>query len=197
MKKDMKTRQTILKAALECFSKNGYVNTSISDIVKCSGVSKGGIYWHFKSKEEMFVQMIEEEYEPWLNSIHSTLSTISDPIEKLKKYGEMFYSQIDIPIFKLIPESYWGEVGEQYRERLNKCYSKDDELIHSIFTEAINKKQIKVSDAKALTWIYISMLEGLFAKLSLRWEDKEELVKYFEQGIDIFLEGLTVNNDTN
>lgn len=197
MKKNMKTRQIILKAALECFSKNGYVNTSISDIVNHSGISKGGIYWHFKSKEEMFVQMIEEEYELWLTSIYSTLSTISDPIEKLKKYGEMFYSQIDIPIFKLIPESYWGEVGEQYRERLNKCYSKDDELIHSIFTEAINKNQIKINDAKALTWIYISMLEGLFANLSLRSNDKDELIKYFEQGINIFLEGIRENKDTN
>ncbi|MED3571012.1 TetR/AcrR family transcriptional regulator [Cytobacillus praedii] len=196
MKKNIKTRQIILKAALECFSKNGYVNTSISDIVNRSGISKGGIYWHFKSKEEMFVQMIEEEYEPWLNSIYSTLSTISDPIEKLKKYGEMFYSQIEIPVFKLIPESYWGEVGEQYRERLNKCYSKDDELIQAIFTEAINKNQIKMTDPEALTWIYISMLEGLFANLSLRPNDKEELIKYFEQGITIFLEGIR-DKDTN
>lgn len=191
MKKE-KTRQMILKAALECFSKNGYINTTMNDIVKTSGLSKGGIYWHFKSKEEMFVQLIEEEYESWLNVINSSLSTMSDPIEKLKKYGELFYSQIDYSVFKLIPESYWGEVGEHYRDRLNKCYSKDDELICAVFTEAIAKNQIRFSDPKALTWIYISMLEGLFAKLSLQWENKDELVKYFEQSINIFLEGIKV-----
>ncbi|MET3289361.1 TetR/AcrR family transcriptional regulator [Brevibacillus fluminis] len=190
MKRDQITRQLILKAALECFSKNGYVNTSLNDIVKISGISKGGIYWHFKSKEEMFVQMIEEEYEPWLNTIHSALSILSDPLEKLKKYGELFYSQIDLPVFKLMPESYWGEVGEQYRDRLNQCYSKDDELIYAVFTEAIANNQLRITDAKALTWIYISMLEGLFAELSLRSEKKDELVAYFEKGIDIFLEGI-------
>ncbi|MGO0061133.1 TetR/AcrR family transcriptional regulator [Brevibacillus fluminis] len=190
MKRDQITRQMILKAALECFRKNGYVNTSLNDIVKASGISKGGIYWHFKSKEEMFVQMIEEAYEPWLNTIHSALSTLSDPLEKLKKYGELFYSQIDLPVFKLLPESYWGEVGEQYRDRLNQCYSKDDEFIYAVFTEAIANNQLRITDAKALTWIYISMLEGLFAELSLRSEKKDELVAYFATGIDIFLEGI-------
>lgn len=198
MKNDNMTRQIILKAALECFTKYGYINTSMNDIVKYSGISKGGIYWHFKSKEEMFVQLIEEEYEPWLNTVHSALATTSDPIEKLKKYGELFYSQIDLPVFKMIPESYWGDVGEHYRDRLNKCYSKDNELIYAVFTEAIAQNQIRITDAKALTWIYISMLEGLFAELSLEWDnkDKDELVKYFEQGIDIFLDGIRVKKDS-
>ena len=189
MKKEA-TRQVILKAALECFIKNGYVNTSMNDIVKSSGISKGGIYWHFKSKEEMFVQMIEEEYEIWLNRVYSSLSDIPDPMGKLKKYGQLFYSQVDLPIFRLIPESYWGEVGEHYRERLNKCYSKDDELISAIFEAAISQNKLKMTDPKALTWIYISILEGLFAELSLQWENREELNAYFEQAIVIFLDGI-------
>jgi AcrR family transcriptional regulator len=181
MKNDNMTRQIILKAALDCFTKYG------------------GIYWHFKSKEEMFVQLIEEEYEPWLNTVRSALATTSDPIEKLKKYGELFYSQIDLPVFKMIPESYWGDVGEHYRDRLNQCYSQDNELIYAVFTEAIAKNQVRITDAKALTWIYISMLEGLFAELSLEWDnkDKDELVKYFEQGINIFIDGIRVNKDSD
>ncbi|WP_227017818.1 TetR/AcrR family transcriptional regulator [Sinanaerobacter chloroacetimidivorans] len=189
MKKES-TRQIILKAALECFIKNGYVNTSMNDIVNHSGISKGGIYWHFKSKEEMFVQMIEEEYEIWLNRVYSALSDIPDPIGKLKKYGQLFYSQVDLPIFRWIPESYWGEVGEHYRERLNQCYSKDDEFISAIFEDAISQGKLKMTDPKALTWIYISILEGLFAQLSLQWENRETLNDYFEQAIVIFLDGI-------
>ena len=184
------TRQAILKAALECFAKNGYINTSMNDIVKSSGISKGGIYWHFKSKEEMFVQMIEEEYEVWLNTVYSSLDAISDPIGKIRKYGQLFYSQIDFPVFKMIPESYWGEVGEHYRDRLNQCYSKDDALMLDVFTDAISKDLLRLSDPKALTWIYISTLEGLFAELCLQWQDKEKLETYFEQAIDIFIEGI-------
>lgn len=189
MKKNT-TRQTILKAALECFAKNGYVNTSMNDIVKYSGISKGGIYWHFKSKEEMFVEMIEEEYENWLNIVSSSLSSLSDPIEKIRKYGQLFYSQVDVPIYKMIPESYFGEVGEHYRDRLNKWYSQDDEMLLDIFSDAISRDLIRIADPKALTWIYISTMEGLFAELCLQSENKEELEAYFEQAIDIFIQGI-------
>jgi len=189
MKKEL-TRQIILKAALDCFIKEGYVNTSMNDIVKNSGISKGGIYWHFKSKEEMFVQMIEEAYDVWLSNVNSALSHISDPLEKLRKYGQLFYSQIDMPVFRIIPESYWGEVGEHYRARLNECYSKDDDLIFSIFEEAISQNKLIITDPKSLTWIYISTLEGLFAELSLQWEQREELEVYFDQAIEIFLNGI-------
>ena len=189
MKKE-DTKKKILKAALACFNEKGFVNTCMNDIVARSGVSKGGIYWHFKSKEEIFVQMIENDYDTWIPFIKEELSKIDDPIEKLRHYGYHFYSLIDEPVWRLLPESYWGEMGEHYIDRLNICYDKDDALIREIFVEAIEKDLVILEDPDELTWIYISTVEGLFAKLSLSVQKKNTIKNYFYKAIDLFLNSI-------
>jgi TetR/AcrR family transcriptional repressor of nem operon len=49
------TKQKIIETAATIFNQNGYIGTSIADIVKSTGVHKGGIYKHFKSKDEIAV----------------------------------------------------------------------------------------------------------------------------------------------
>jgi len=51
-------RQQILEAALRAFSENGYAKTTMDDIVKLSGLSKGTLYWHFKNKQDLFIATI-------------------------------------------------------------------------------------------------------------------------------------------
>ena len=52
-KKSIETKNLILKTSLELFSKRGYDKTSIASILEKTGISKGGFYHHFKSKEEI------------------------------------------------------------------------------------------------------------------------------------------------
>ena len=48
-------KQKIIETAAIIFNQNGYVGTSIADIVRSTGIHKGGIYKHFKSKDEIAV----------------------------------------------------------------------------------------------------------------------------------------------
>jgi AcrR family transcriptional regulator len=48
----------IIKAALACFSRKGYTNTTMDDIVAESGLSKGSLYWYFDSKDDLFAQAV-------------------------------------------------------------------------------------------------------------------------------------------
>ena len=48
-------RAQILQAASTCFSRKGYHQTTMDDIVEEAGLSKGGVYWHFSSKKELFL----------------------------------------------------------------------------------------------------------------------------------------------
>lgn len=58
--KKMKTRDKILRSALILFVEKGFFNTSISDLVKFSGVSSGSIYHSFKDKQDLAETLIEE-----------------------------------------------------------------------------------------------------------------------------------------
>lgn len=75
----------IIKHAFNIFSEKGYSNTTVDDIVKSSGVSKGGIYTYFKSKEEIFLAIAEERFNLRRNLIN-TFTTEMTSKEKLEKY---------------------------------------------------------------------------------------------------------------
>ena len=55
-----KTRQDLLKAALSVFSQKGYAATTLEDVAKEAGVTRGAIYWHFGSKAELYAALLEE-----------------------------------------------------------------------------------------------------------------------------------------
>jgi len=50
-------REEIFEAALLSFNQNGYYHTSIEQIAAEAGLSKGGIYHHFKSKKDLVIQL--------------------------------------------------------------------------------------------------------------------------------------------
>ena len=64
-------RAQIIEAAISCFLEKGYTNTSVSDIIKASGLSSGSIYSHFSGKEDILISAINER----LNSVKELYDT--------------------------------------------------------------------------------------------------------------------------
>lgn len=54
------TRQQILETALDVFSRKGYSRSTFVDIAQQIGLTKGAVYWHFKTKTDLLVALIEE-----------------------------------------------------------------------------------------------------------------------------------------
>jgi AcrR family transcriptional regulator len=53
------TYQQLLEAGLKCFSAKGYASTTLGDIVELTGHTKGAFYVHFKSKEQLFLHVLD------------------------------------------------------------------------------------------------------------------------------------------
>lgn len=77
------TRRTIVDAAARLFSERGYAAASLSDIVACTGTTKGAVYWHFKSKEDMAVAIVEQMYERWPAMLDAVASDHDDALSTL------------------------------------------------------------------------------------------------------------------
>lgn len=54
------TRRRLLEAAIQVFARKGYYGTTVDDIVAECGSSKGAFYFHFESKEALFLRLVEE-----------------------------------------------------------------------------------------------------------------------------------------
>lgn len=59
----LETRKAILRVALECFSTRGYALTTFNDIAARIHLTKGAVFWHFKSKEELLAELIVKVHE--------------------------------------------------------------------------------------------------------------------------------------
>jgi AcrR family transcriptional regulator len=60
-----RTRRIILKAAAESFEARGYLGTRLQDVVAGQDVSKGALYFHFPSKEDLAAAVIQEQHHLW------------------------------------------------------------------------------------------------------------------------------------
>ena len=54
------TRATLMKTALSVFSAKGYAATTLDDVAKAAKVTRGAIYWHFKSKADLYNTLVQE-----------------------------------------------------------------------------------------------------------------------------------------
>lgn len=85
--KAKQTRKKILETALFLFSKKSFENTTVDEIVKLSGTSKGAFYTHFKSKYEIFLEKFKEIDEFYIE-ISRSLPTDEDASQKLMHFSE-------------------------------------------------------------------------------------------------------------
>jgi AcrR family transcriptional regulator len=97
------TREALLAKCLRLFAQRGFSSTSIDDIARAAGVTKGAIYWHFSSKDEIFHAILGRIRAQWQEVVHVPVSTSGDPQAQLARlfdaYAELFCESPDICLF--------------------------------------------------------------------------------------------------
>ena len=87
--KDQRKEQ-ILSAALNVISKKGYDQSRMDDIVTKSNLSKGAIYWYYKSKKEIYLSLIDHWVSEYSSGVFEEIENIESPSEKLKKLFQKY-----------------------------------------------------------------------------------------------------------
>lgn len=82
--KGILTRQNITKKSLQVFSVKGYFNTSINDILAETDLTKGGLYGHFASKEDIWYAVYDEAVKTWRSITFTNIRNITNPLERIE-----------------------------------------------------------------------------------------------------------------
>lgn len=152
-----KTTDAILASSLRLFSVKGFHGTSISDIAKDAGISKGLVYNYFSSKQSIVDAILREGLEEVLN-LEELFKKINDPYEKLHSFITITFSMIKEN------EDYWRlyfglmlqpEVIESTTNMSSKFVNMYVAMFEKIF------KQIGLKNPNAEARMFISMLDGL------------------------------------
>ena len=85
MKNSSALKEKIIQESMKLFSLKGFLSTSVQDIMREAKTSKGGLYNHFRSKDEIFLAVLSEARKIWRNKNLEGLYQIEKPVEKVKK----------------------------------------------------------------------------------------------------------------
>ncbi|WP_452603343.1 TetR/AcrR family transcriptional regulator [Pontimicrobium sp. MEBiC06410] len=89
------TTQFILETVAPIFNKNGYAATSMSDITKATGLTKGAIYGNFENKESLAIAAFKFTVKNMMNQIAKHLERSDSPIQKLFLISDFYRNYYD------------------------------------------------------------------------------------------------------
>jgi len=78
------TRAFLLQTAAEVFAERGYAETTMAELIARSGLTKGAFYFHFSSKEQLALAVIEEKQRQWVDSVQATINAAAPAIDQLR-----------------------------------------------------------------------------------------------------------------
>lgn len=153
------------------FTEHGYSNTAVDDVAKASETSKGGLYFHFPSKQALFLALLDESSNALIERVESAMSLEPDPLargesalrEVLRAFGEHRL------LARLLLVDALG-AGKEFNERLNALHASFSALIASCLDQAVALGQIAPlnTDIAAQAWY------GATNQVVLRWLETGE-----------------------
>jgi len=189
-------RQQILDAAMRCYSRKGYHATTMEDITHESGLTKGGIYWHFSSKWQIFIEMLREHRKVHM-ALWDRIESIEARHDALIEGGLLFLREhIENRWLAKICSEIAVEAtrNEEVRLEYQSMFAEIRWKIHELFETACGEGAIRRLDFPNLTVALIAAVEGILDQYWLSGEtlDYESVWRAF---CSAFLGGILRRED--
>lgn len=164
------TRKNIMKAAIKIFSSKGYNKATFVDIAAAANVTRGAVYWHFKSKAELYISLSKEFGHGFVLNEVEKVKNMNElkTMEKIKyildKYLDMletneeFRAMEEIELKMIDTDDI--EVSEYLQNELDNLTNPDEKFV-MLINEGINKGEFKEDvDAQIFFRIMCSCIVG-------------------------------------
>lgn len=184
------TRRHILDKAREVFSRKGYFQASMEEICSHAGVSKGSVYYHFTSKQELFLSILERYSEEWLAKWREKAAGVSDARERLLALAEHFALDLDSPLMNAAQEFAGSESAKpEVREQLMKMNASYIPVVREIVEDGIASGKFRKEDPDFLTLTVFGYLAGVGAVCEMT--GRSDATAFHREAVELFLRGLS------
>jgi TetR/AcrR family fatty acid metabolism transcriptional regulator len=160
------TRERILDAALGLFSRKGYHDTRMDEIVEASETSKGSIYFHFPSKERLFLALMDQFASLLERRIREAIEHENEGINRVRaalKACLDTFGQYRLPAKLMLVQAVGlGVAFEKKRLELNDHFAN---LIRTYLDEAIKLGDIEPVDTEIVSHAWM----GAIYSVVIRW----------------------------
>ncbi len=159
-------REQILLAALKVFAKRGLAATKISDIASAAGLSHGLIYHYFKTKDDMFTELVKRAYDISLGTFEYVSILNISPLEKIRTIVDMIVSNAyqgeEVYYWYIVLQARISEaIPEGVKTLIEKNLTSYNDLFVPIIIEGQKLGQIVQYDPIKLATAYYSLSHGI------------------------------------
>ena len=161
---ELKRKEQILDAALNVIVKNGYHQSRMDDIVSTSGLSKGAIYWYYKSKKDVYLDLVNHWVNRYSNSLMKLPQKDTSSSKQLKNMFNTFFEQFenDPVVFKALLE-FWSLAGrdDDFNKKLEKVTHNFIQYLETIIQKGVKSGELKNVNPKITAMSIMVVIEGI------------------------------------
>ena len=154
----------IIEAAAHCFATSGYHETTMDDIVKACGLSKGALYWHFKNKRSLFQALIDEWTSSTTAEVEALLNDNARPArDRLRalfvSIGRAQSSRPDLARAQLEFMAL-ATRDEDFRAWYRSSTRRLLDAVTQLLEAGVVEKSFRSIQINVIAWQIVSMLDG-------------------------------------
>jgi AcrR family transcriptional regulator len=158
-------RQEILRTAARLFQQQGYDATSMNDVAAALKLSKGGLYHHFQSKDEILFEIINHAMDITDERVIAPVRGIADPEERLRAlirlHIEVVLSPADREITVMLHENH--PLSPVLRKRINIRKKEYIHFVENLIAEVQKTRQAKGSvSPRAAAFALLGMINWIY-----------------------------------
>ncbi len=188
-------RQDILSAAESLFSKNGFFKTSMAEIATASQFAMGTVYRFFKSKEEIYISIVEDKVEELVGLLDEKVGRAKTASDKINVFIQvkLGYADRNRDFFRIYVSEWSGfewTVKSAFGERVWKLYIAQVDMVTDLIRQGIRRKEFRKIDPKDAAFALHGMLNSTMYVGILQAKPSGSLVDKYELISALFLSGI-------
>lgn len=200
MRKGEQTRQEIIRKAAPIFNQRGYEGAALSDLMKATGLEKGGIYRHFESKQQLAAEAFDYAWKLAVETRSAGTQEIPNTVDRLKQLVRNFQDRRSglvpggCPLLNTAIDSDDG--NPQLREKARRALDSWLDRIEAVVEEGQGRGEIRREiDPSKLAALIVSTLEG--SLMVSRLQRKEGACALACDHLEEYLETSVRANESN
>lgn len=156
----------IQETGLKLFSQKGLTATSITDIANDAEISIGLMYHYYKSKEDLYSELIKTAIEESTEALKQLALMKASPIEKIQLFTKQILDDTEngdrtSRFYLLVTQALLGvNLPEKAKKHLDNSYE-GLEIMASIVKEGQKTNEIKEGNTKTLTTLFLASINGI------------------------------------
>ncbi|MBY3619473.1 TetR/AcrR family transcriptional regulator [Acinetobacter sp. CUI P1] len=187
------TKKRIVLKATQLFVQKGYAAVTMNEVCAASNVSKGSLYHHFPSKDELFLYVVEEDTAQWLQAWEDKKKEIVGVEERLYALAEHYANDFQNPLIQALEEFSRSRAHpEDITKRLVLLYEAASHACRDLLKEGMDTGYFIKGDLEDYVIIVNGMLEGIgrVSEYSMHEKTSDDIKKYYRESVRLLLRGI-------